>query len=603
MFHLPFSTPHSSTRRLLRCGFLVPLGLGVLGHLWGQQDCGSEMMPAPSEQSSYRGGILPLPGVLGLTGEGIDVLVWESDIPLMSHDAFDNASLILEFNSENTPSNHATTVIGSVIGQGNCAFHPTAPMATVHAFDNVLSPESWPIRLAQWESMLDAGVGEITNWSFLAGGDEVKTNVAMVTHAHPEHLLVVGTGNPPQAQWGNITNDHKNALSVGSITHDFTISPGNTGRGPSDEGRLKPDLVDFGSRVVLPGIVGNGEAGLRVMQGSSFACILTAGKAALIQQAAKDLLGQTLRGDELKALLIMTAQDLGPEGPDFQLGFGHMQTDVAVEFIHRLNDGCPSAGIHVGQLSPGESDTLLVSYSGEHPFKACLTWMDPAIGSNNHSVLNDLDLRFENEQGDVVFPWAMPEAQTFLDNSSDLSLLDTHTAVRQTNHTDNVELLEVEALPGNLHRLIVQHNGTQNQSYALSWHEVIPKPWSLPATSEELLICSLEQGDLQVFTEDGIGLPEACGQNLNHGAYFIQHVDQDGCHHMRTFEVDCGHCPGDINGDGAVGASDLMALLALKGDPNAYCNASCTASNLTGNLEVNIDDFLIFLSVYGSSCL
>ena len=43
------------------------------------------------------------------------------------------------------------------------------------------------------------------------------------------------------------------------------------------------------------------EAGLRVMQGSSFACILTAGKAASIQQAANDLLGQTLRGDELKA--------------------------------------------------------------------------------------------------------------------------------------------------------------------------------------------------------------------------------------------------------------------------------------------------------------
>ena len=561
------------------------------------------MMPAPSEQSSYRGGILPLPGVLGLTGEGIDVLVWESDIPLMSHDAFDNASLILEFNSENTPSNHATTVIGSVIGQGNCAFHPTAPMATVHAFDNVDSPESWPIRLAQWESMLDAGVGEITNWSFTAGGGAVKTDVEIITHAHPEHLLVVGTGNPPQSKWGNITNDHKNALSVGSITHDFTISSGNTGRGPSDEGRLKPDLVDFGSRVVLPGIVGIDEAGLRVMQGSSFACILTAGKAALIQQAAKDLLGQTLRGDELKALLIMTAQDLGPEGPDFQFGFGHMQADLAVELVHRLNDGCPSAGIHIGQMSPGESDTLLVSYSGEHPFKACLTWMDPAIGSNNHSVLNDLDLRFENEQGDVVFPWAMPEAQTFLDNSSDLSLLDTHTAVRQANHTDNVELLEVEALPGNVHRLIVQHNGPQSQSYALSWQEVLPAPWSLPTTSEEALTCSLEQDELQVFTEDGTALPEACGQNLNHGAYFIQHFDEDGCHQMRTFEVDCGHCPGDLNGDGSVGSSDLISLLALKGDPDAYCNASCTASNLTGNLEVNIDDFLIFLSVYGSSCL
>ena len=602
MFHLPFSNPLSSTRRLLHCGFMVLMGLGVLGHIWGQQDCGADMLPAPSEQSSYRGGILPLPGVLGLTGEGVDVLVWESDIPLTSHGAFDNASLIVEFNSENTPSNHATAVIGSVIGQGNCAFHPTAPMATVHAFDNALSPDSWPIRLAQWESMLDAGIGEITNWSFTAGGSSVKTDVEIVTHAHPEHLLVVGTGNPPQTRWNNVTNDHKNALSVGSITHDFEISSGNTGRGPSDEGRLKPDLVDFGSMVVLPGISANGEAGLRVMQGSSFACILTAGKAALIQQAAKELLGQALRGDELKAVLIMTAKDLGPKGPDYQFGFGHMQTDVAAEFIHRLHDNCPTSGIHVGQLSPGESDTLLVSYSGEGPFQACLTWMDPAIGSNDHSVLNDLDLRMENDQGDIAFPWAMTEAQTYLDNLSDLSLLDTHTAVRHANHTDNVELLEVDALPGNLHQLIVQHNGPQSQAYALSWQEVIPEPWSLPTTSAEVLNCSLEQDGLQVFTDDGTALSGTCGTNLSHGAYFIQHLEQDGCHQMRTFEVDCGHCPGDINGDGNVGSSDLMALLALNGDPNAYCKASCAASNLAGSLAVNIDDLLIFLSVFGNAC-
>lgn len=578
------------------------LMMWVAGSASAQQDCGTGTKPVPSEQSSYRGGILPLPGVLGLTGEGIDLLVWESDIPLTSHEAFEGTSLIVEFNSENAPSNHATAVIGSVIGQGNCAFHPTAPLATVHAFDNVLSPDSWPIRFEQWGEMLDAGIGQITNWSFLAGGHSVKTDVEGITHAHPEHLLVLGTGNPSQNMWNNITNDHKNALSVGSITHNLELSIGNTGRGPSDEGRIKPDLVDFGSMVVLPGILASGEAGLRVMQGSSFACILTAGKAALIQQAAQDLLGQAMRGDELKAILIMTAQDLGPEGPDFQFGFGHMQTDVAVEFVHRLNDGCPSAGIQIGQLSPGESDTLLVAYSGEHPFKACLTWMDPAIGSNNHSVMNDLDLTLENDDGDVVLPWAMPEAQTFLDNTHDLGLLEVFTAVRQVNQTDNVELLEIDELPGNVHRLIVQHNGTQPQSYALAWKEVIPEPWSLPSTSAEALVCGLEQDAVQVFAEDGTELPDACGNSLSHGAYYLQRLEENGCHQMRTFEVDCGHCPGDLDGNGVVGSPDLIALLALNGNPEAYCNASCTSSNLTGSLGVNIDDLLMFLSVFGNAC-
>ena len=565
-------------------------------------DCGTATVGVPSEQSSYRGGILPLPGVLGLTGEGIDLLVWETEIPLFTHEAFDNASLVIEFNSENSPSNHATAVIGSVIGQGNCAFHPTAPRATVHAFDNALSPDGWSIRLAQWETMLDAGIGHITNWSFLSGGHSVKTDIETVTHAHPEHLLVLGSGNPSHAKWNSATNDHKNGLSVGSVNHDLTLSSGNSGRGPSDEGRIKPDLVDFGSQVVLPGMDANGEGGLRIMQGSSFACILTAGKAALIQQAANDLLGHTLRGDALKAILLMTAQDLGPEGPDFQFGFGRMQTDVGVEFIHRLHDGCPSAGIHVGHLQPGESDTLLVTYSGVHPFQACLTWMDPAIGGQNHSVLNDLNLRFENDGGDDVLPWAMPEAQTFLDNLYDLSLLDSLTAVRQVNHIDNVELIEIDGLEGNAHRLVVQHNGASDQSYALTWQEVWPQPWTLPSSSETALSCAASQGDIEVFSEHGVMVSEACGHALGHGAYFIQQRQDDGCQMMRTFEVDCGQCPGDVNGDGIVGSSDLMALLALSGNANAYCNASCTATNLAGSLLVNIDDLLIFLGVFGSTC-
>ena len=568
----------------------------------GTLDCGTATVAVPSEQSSYRGGILPLPGVLGLTGEGIDLLVWETEIPLFTHEAFDNASLVIEFNSENSPSNHATAVIGSVIGQGNCAFHPTAPRATVHAFDNALSPDGWSIRLAQWETMLDAGIGHITNWSFLSGGHSVKTDIETVTHAHPEHLLVLGSGNPSHAKWNSATNDHKNGLSVGSVNHDLTLSSGNSGRGPSDEGRIKPDLVDFGSQVVLPGMDANGEGGLRIMQGSSFACILTAGKAALIQQAANDLLGHTLRGDALKAILLMTAQDLGPEGPDFQFGFGRMQTDVGVEFIHRLHDGCPSAGIHVGHLQPGESDTLLVTYSGVHTFQACLTWMDPPIGGQNHSVLNDLNLRFENDGGDDVLPWAMPEAQTFLDNLYDLSLLDSLTAVRQVNHIDNVELIEIDGLEGNVHRLVVQHNGASDQSYALTWQEVLPQPWTLPSTSETALSCAASQGDIEVFSEHGVMVSEACGHALGHGAYFIQQRQDDGCHMMRTFEVDCDQCPGDVNGDGIVGSSDLMALLALSGNANAYCNASCTATNLAGSLLVNIDDLLIFLGVFGSTC-
>ena len=56
--------------------------LGSAG-LWTARVQASAVEQSPIEAASS------LPGVLGLTGEGIDLLVWESDIPLMSHEAFD----------------------------------------------------------------------------------------------------------------------------------------------------------------------------------------------------------------------------------------------------------------------------------------------------------------------------------------------------------------------------------------------------------------------------------------------------------------------------------------------------------------------------------
>ena len=588
---------------LLKRTALMMFMVFALNEVSRAQSMGSAS-PAPvtSEHSSYLGGLLPLPAVLGLTGEGIDILVWDSGIPLMDHYAFDNASLVLAFNSENTPDNHATTVIGSVIGQGNCAFHPTAPEATVHAFDNVTGSDAWEIRFEQWENMLDSGVGEITNWSFLAGGGWVKTTIEQLTHAHPEHLLVLGAGNPGLAAWSTVANDHKNGLSVGSIDHNFNHSPGNSGRGPSNEGRIKPDLVDFGSQVVLPGIDATGAAAIRTMQGSSFACILTAGKAALIQQAANELFGNTLRGDMLKSILILTARDLGPTGPDFNFGFGQMQTDAGVEFIHRLHDNCSTSGTHLGQLPAGQSDTLEIEYSGEHAFRACLTWMDPPIGNNNHNILNNLDLSLRNEDDEVAYPWALPEAQTYLDNSSNLDLLYELPAVRQVNNMDNVELIDIDMMPGEHHRLVVTNNGPLGQFYALSWQELPPKPWSLPTSNVSPLSCAVDDVNLNVFTDSGDLMPDACNSLLSHGAYFIQELREDGCHHMKSFEVDCHSCPGDIDGDGTVGSADLMNLLALMEDTSVLCETSCLNYNLAGSMIVNIDDFLSFLGAFGSTC-
>ena len=234
----------------------------------------------------------------------------------MSHD--DNASLILEFAS-NTPSNHATTVIGAVI-QGNCAFHPTAPMATVHAFDNVLSPESWPIRLAQWES--HAGKLGTPRIGPSPPGSSVKTEVEGITHAHPS----VGFGHGKSAS-KQVEQHHQRSKTPFPWAASNTTSTISIG--------LRWDLLtrDASNQTWCLGRWwfcrasrpmakrDSGHAGLVLCMHSDCREKQRFSKPPRTSWAK---FAATTQGPAHH-----DSQDLGPEGPDFQFGFGHMQTDVA----------------------------------------------------------------------------------------------------------------------------------------------------------------------------------------------------------------------------------------------------------------------------------
>ena len=111
-------------------------------------------------------------------------------------------------------------MIGSVIGQGNRALHPTAPRVDSAAFDNASVLTDGPYDCTMG-TMLDAGIGHITV-VLPFRRRPVKTDIETVTHAHPEHLLVLKSGNPSHAKWNSATNDHK--TTCGSVNHDLTLA-------------------------------------------------------------------------------------------------------------------------------------------------------------------------------------------------------------------------------------------------------------------------------------------------------------------------------------------------------------------------------------------
>ena len=80
-------------------------------------------------------------------------------------------------------------------------------------------------------------------------------------------------------------------------------------------------------------------------------------------------------------------------------------------------------------------------------------------------------------------------------------------------------------------------------------------------------------------------------------------TDSTACNYDSTATCDDGSCefascacPGDFNESGTIGIFDLLYLLAEFG-----CTSGCTA-DLTGDGEVNSQDLLAFLPLFGTTC-
>lgn len=98
-------------------------------------------------------------------------------------------------------------------------------------------------------------------------------------------ILVNSAGNSGMGPWKKMTfpGDAHNALTVGAVTPSFDNAPFN-GVGPTQDGRIKPDLMAIGSPARLVSSRGT------VMEdiGTSFACPLICGLIACLWEALPD---------------------------------------------------------------------------------------------------------------------------------------------------------------------------------------------------------------------------------------------------------------------------------------------------------------------------
>ena len=212
----------------------------------------------------------------------------------------------------------------------------------------------------------------------------------------------------------------KNIISVGAVNPipggynspaDVVLASFSSW-GPTDDGRIKPDLVADGINVLSSTSTSNNA--YAIFSGTSMSSPAAAGSAFLLTgillQASYS---SSCVPPPSRVLLIHTADEAGPaDGPDYQYGWGLIDMPKAASVITSNNtDQLIQENI---LANAGGPYTFPVVASGKGPLTVTICWTDPAATVDEVNVLNnptpklvnDLDLRVTGNST-TYMPWVL----------------------------------------------------------------------------------------------------------------------------------------------------------------------------------------------------
>lgn len=294
----------------------------------------------------------------------------------------------------------------------------------------------------------DNGPGD-GKYYFLGTSTKDSSNVArkkndgydiLSTSSNAKNILtvgaVVGTGGNPPAQPSDV--------SISSFSS----------WGPTDDGRIKPDLVAVGVNVFSTS--NSSTTAYTVLSGTSMSSPQASGSLLLLQEAySKQNNGQLMLASTLKGLALHTAFDAGNAGPDYIYGWGLLDMEKAAKVILNTDK---THSLTERNLANGATYTQKITASGKGALTATICWTDPegvvlpvtADNLNNRTprLVNDLDIRISDGTNNYL-PFILNP-----DKPADL-------ATRGDNIRDNIEQILIPgAVPGGTYTLMVSNKGT-----------------------------------------------------------------------------------------------------------------------------------------------
>ncbi|KUK31507.1 MAG: Serine protease/ABC transporter B family protein TagC [Thermoanaerobacterales bacterium 50_218] len=309
------------------------------------------------------------------------------------------------------PVGHGTHVAATVAGTGaasNGKFRGIAPGASIY-FQALLDAKGEiappPDLTAMFAPAYEAGVRVHLNaWGGEGGGYlGHASQVDRFVRDHPDFLVVFGSGNNGPAA-GTLTPEAhtKNGLVVGASQNprpaldpdqvDASRIASFSSRGPTSDGRLKPEILAPGALVSVCSrlVTGNfkPDPDYTYLEGTSMAAAVAAGSATLLREYFQEFEGvKSPSAALLKAALINGARPLEDSGGSF----GVLDLMVTVLSLREDTFGFVDSGEGVTA-----GDALSFTFEVDDPsspLKVTLAWTDPpAAPGAKKALVNNLDL-------------------------------------------------------------------------------------------------------------------------------------------------------------------------------------------------------------------
>ncbi|WP_404442833.1 S8 family serine peptidase [Sutcliffiella horikoshii] len=369
-------------------------------------DVARGIVKADVAQSSY--GLYGQGQVVAVADTGLDTGRNDSSM----HEAFRGKITALyalgRSNNSNDPNGHGTHVAGSVLGNGatNKGMAPQANLVFQSIMDSSGGLGGLPSNLSTlFSQAYSAGARIHTNsWGAAVNGAYTTDSRNVDDYVRKNDMAVLFAAGNEGPNGGTISapGTAKNAITVGA-TENLRPSFGSyadninhvaqfSSRGPTRDGRIKPDVMAPGTFILSArsslapdsSFWANHDSKYAYMGGTSMATPIVAGNVAQLREHFIKNRGITPKPSLLKAALIAGATDVGLGFPNGNQGWGRVTLDKSLNttFVNETTS-----------LSTSQKATYSITATAGKPLKISLVWSDaPASTSASVTLVNDLDL-------------------------------------------------------------------------------------------------------------------------------------------------------------------------------------------------------------------